>query len=143
MDAGHPSDDHRKVAAFASEWVAAFSPEGWPPSARKGGRLHVGIPGRIRPEYASGILAGVHRSLAVHLFEAGQATLAQAARLGVGKGSGGWTSSGSADHTWDDLRAGAKVTIHYVVRGTETMARKVTVTHAAAAKAPKAPKTGR
>jgi len=34
MDAGHPSDGRRKVAAFASEWVAAFSPEGWPPSRR-------------------------------------------------------------------------------------------------------------
>jgi hypothetical protein len=29
---------------------------GWPPSARNGGRLHVGIPGRIRPEYACGPL---------------------------------------------------------------------------------------
>ena len=34
MDAGHHSDDHPRVAAFASEWVAAFSPERWPPSRR-------------------------------------------------------------------------------------------------------------
>jgi len=34
IDAGHPSDDHPQVAAFASERVAAFTPEWWPPSRR-------------------------------------------------------------------------------------------------------------
>src|SRR5215213_3331363 len=40
--AGHHSDDHQKVAAFTSER--------WPPSRRNGGRLRVGMGGRIRSE---------------------------------------------------------------------------------------------
>ena len=37
--------------------------KGWPPSPRNGGRLHVGIPGRLRPEYAcrEGFTALYHR----------------------------------------------------------------------------------
>jgi hypothetical protein len=32
--------------------VAGFTSERWPASARNGGRLHVGIPGRLRSEFA-------------------------------------------------------------------------------------------
>jgi len=46
IDAGHPSDDHPQVAAFASERVAAFTPEGWPPSRRNPWPASTGIRSR-------------------------------------------------------------------------------------------------
>ena len=99
QQAGHPTDDPQKVAAFTSEWVAAFVSEWWPPSRRNGGRLRVGIPGRIRSESAPG-----YRTCRVYRFPPVSPGGVEASIFLQGKRSPFWGSAcpklGSASPTW-------------------------------------------
>ncbi len=67
-EAGHPSDPSRPPFRRPLQSGRFRVGMGGPPSLRKGGRLHVGIPGRIHPEYAfkPGLRAGGDNGLVDH-----------------------------------------------------------------------------